>query len=94
VALTEWPDEEAESTKYWFAILPEDIAFDQLVDLAKLCWRIERDYQELKRELGLGDYEERGWRGFHHHARLCIDPEAPPIRPERRIANSTANRCF
>ena len=40
--------------------------------LAKLRWRIERDYQELKQELGLGHYEGRGWRGFHHHATLCI----------------------
>lgn len=35
-------------------------------------WRIERDYQELKQELGLGHYEGRNWRGFHHHASLCI----------------------
>jgi hypothetical protein len=52
--------------------LSEDVAFDRLVDVAKLRWRIERDYQELKQELGLGDYEGRGWRGFHHHATLCI----------------------
>jgi hypothetical protein len=52
--------------------LPDDIAFDPLVDLAKLRWRIERDYQELEQELGLGDYEGRGWRGFHHHATFCI----------------------
>jgi hypothetical protein len=70
--LIEWPDGEAEPSKYWFATLPEDIALDRLVDLAKLRWRIERDYQELKQELGLGDYEGRGWRGFHHHATLCI----------------------
>ena len=70
--LIEWPPEEAEPTKYWFATLPEDIAFERLVDVAKLRWRIERDYQELKQELGLGDYEGRGWRGFHHHATLCI----------------------
>jgi hypothetical protein len=50
----------------------EDAAFDRLVDLTKLRWRIERDYQELEQELGLGDYEGRGWRGFHHHATLCI----------------------
>ena len=36
-------------------------------------WRIERDYQELKQELGLGHYEGRNWRGFHHHASLCIE---------------------
>jgi SRSO17 transposase len=70
--LIEWPADETEPTKYWFATLPMDIAFDRLVDLAKLRWRIERDYQELKQELGLGDYEGRGWRGFHHHATLCI----------------------
>ena len=70
--LIEWPENEKEPTKYWLATLPEDIAFDRLVDLAKLRWRIERDYQELKQELGLGDYEGRGWRGFHHHATLCI----------------------
>ena len=43
-----------------------------LVDFAKLRWRIERDYQELKQEVGLGHFEGRGWRGFHHHATLCI----------------------
>ncbi len=46
--------------------------FERLVDLCKLRWRIERDYQELKQEVGLGHYEGRGWRGFHHHATLCI----------------------
>jgi SRSO17 transposase len=70
--LIEWPEGEAEPTKYWLATLPEDITFEGLVDFAKLRWRIERDYQELKQELGLGDYEGRGWRGFHHHATLCI----------------------
>ena len=70
--LIEWPEGEAEPTKYWLATLPEDIAFEGLVDVAKLRWRIERDYQELKQELGLGDYEGRGGRGFHHHATLCI----------------------
>jgi SRSO17 transposase len=70
--LIEWPKGEREPTKYWLATLPDDIPFDRLVDLAKLRWRIERDYQELKQELGLGHYEGRGWRGFHHHATLCI----------------------
>jgi SRSO17 transposase len=44
----------------------------ELVRQAKRRWRIERDYQDLKQELGLGHYEGRGWRGFHHHATLCI----------------------
>jgi SRSO17 transposase len=70
--LIEWPPEEKEPTKYWLSTLPEDLAFDRLVAPAKLRWRIERDYQELKQELGLGHYEGRSWRGFHHHATLCI----------------------
>jgi SRSO17 transposase len=70
--LMEWPAGESEPTKYWLASLAEDVAFHRLVDLAKLRWRIERDYQDLKQELGLGHYEGRGWRGFHHHASLCI----------------------
>jgi SRSO17 transposase len=70
--LVEWPEGEREPSKYWLATLLEDTPFDRLVDLAKLRWRIERDYQELKQELGLGHYEGRGWRGFHHHATLCI----------------------
>jgi SRSO17 transposase len=70
--LIEWPKGESEPTKYWLSTLAHDIAFDRLVDLAKLRWRIERDYQELKQEVGLGHFEGRGWRGFHHHATLCI----------------------
>jgi SRSO17 transposase len=70
--LIEWPDGENEPIKYWLSTLPEDVGFRQLVDIAKLRWRIERDYQELKQEVGLGHFEGRGWRGFHHHATLCI----------------------
>jgi SRSO17 transposase len=70
--LIEWPEDEDEPTKYWLSTLPAEISFRQLVDIAKMRWRIERDYQELKQEVGLGHYEGRGWRGFHHHATLCI----------------------
>lgn len=70
--LIEWPSGEPEPTKYWLSNVPEAVAIEDLVHLAKLRWRIERDYQELKDELGLDHYEGRGWRGFHHHATLCI----------------------
>jgi len=70
--LIEWPEGEPEPTQYWLSTLPEEIGFEQMVDLAQLRWRIERDYQDLKQEVGLGHYEGRGWRGFHHHATLCI----------------------
>ena len=70
--LVEWPSEELEPTKYFLSTLPADTPIKELVRLAKLRWRIERDYQELKQELGLGHFEGRSWRGFHHHATLCI----------------------
>jgi SRSO17 transposase len=70
--LIEWPSGEAEPAKYWLATLPAEMPLRELVHMAKLRWRIERDYQELKQELGLGHYEGRGWRGFHHHATLAI----------------------
>jgi SRSO17 transposase len=70
--LIEWPKSEAEPTKYWFSTLPANTCLTDLVRHAKRRWRIERDYQDLKQELGLGQYEGRGWRGFHHHATLCI----------------------
>ena len=70
--LIEWPKGEKEPIKYWLSTLSEDISFHRLVDYAKLRWRIERDYLELKQEVGLGDFEGRGWRGFHHHATMSI----------------------
>jgi SRSO17 transposase len=70
--LIEWPSQEAEPTKCWLSTLPAETELRDLVRLAKQRWIIERDYEELKQELGLGHYEGRGWRGFHHHATLCI----------------------
>ena len=92
--LIEWPEGDPEPTKYWFSNLEAAISLEKLVDAAKLRWRIERDYQELKQEIGLGHFEGRGWRGFHHHATLCIaaygflvaerssfSPSGPDLRP-------------
>ncbi len=70
--LIEWPRGEPAPIKYWLSTLPDDTPVAQLVRLAKLRWRIERDYQELKDEFGLDHFEGRGWRGFHHHGALCI----------------------
>jgi SRSO17 transposase len=70
--LMEWPAGETEPTKYWLSTLSVQTRLTALVRLAKHRWIIERDYEELKQELGLGHYEGRGWRGFHHHATLCI----------------------
>ena len=70
--LIEWPLGEPEPIKYWISTLPSATKLKALVKMAKHRWIIERDYQELKQELGLGHFEGRNWRGFHHHATLCI----------------------
>src|SRR5882762_4946328 len=86
--LIEWPEGEPEPTKYWLATVDENISFRALVDLAKMRWRIERDYQELKQEIGLGHYEGRGWPGFHHHGTLCIAAYGFLISERERIPPS------
>ena len=70
--LIEWPEGDTEPLKYRLSTLPEDLPLQRMVFEAKMRWRIERDYQDLKQDLGLGHYEGRGWRGFHHHASLSI----------------------
>jgi SRSO17 transposase len=91
--LMEWPAGESEPIKYWLSTLPVDTPLVELVHLAKHRWIIERDYQELKQELGLGHYEGRRWRGFHHHATLCIAAygflvaERNRFSPSARIGN-------
>jgi SRSO17 transposase len=70
--LIEWPQGDAEPLKYFLSTAPVEATLEQIVFVAKMRWRIERDYQELKREFGLAHYEGRGWQGFHHHATLCI----------------------
>ena len=68
----EWPAGTPDPTKYWLSTVPEDVHLVDLISLAKIRWRIERDFEELKNELGLDHYEGRSWRGFHHHGGLCI----------------------
>lgn len=70
--LIEWPEGEAEPTRYFLSTAPVAATLEHLVCVTKMRWRIERDYQELKQEFGLSHYEGRGWQGFHHHATLCI----------------------
>jgi len=91
--LVEWPPQEEEPTRFWLATLPADLGFDRLVELAKLRWRIERDYQDLKQELGLGHYEGRGWRGFHHHATLCIAAYAFLVAERAAVSPSGAHKA-
>jgi SRSO17 transposase len=84
--LIEWPKDEAEPAKYWLSTEPAGIPLLELVAKAKLRWRVERDYQELKDEIGLDHYEGRGWRGFHHHASLCIATYAFIVAERARLS--------
>lgn len=74
--LIERTDESSRPFKYYVSNLPADTSLKQLVSLAKLRWRVERDYQDLKGELGLDHFEGRTWSGFHHHAALCAAAHA------------------
>jgi SRSO17 transposase len=90
--LLEWPKTEKEPTKYWLSNLSASISIRKLVATAKLRWRIERDYEELKQELGLGHFEGRNWRGFHHHATLCIAAYGFLVA-ERCLFSPAQNSC-
>ena len=90
--LLEWPKTEKEPTKYWLSNLSASISIRKLVATAKLRWRIERDYEELKQELGLGHFEGRNWRGFHHHATLCIAAYGFLVT-ERCLFSPAQNSC-
>ena len=84
--LIEWPDGDAEPAKYWLSTEAEETDLTALVTMAKLRWRVERDYQELKDEIGLDHFEGRGWRGFHHHASLCIATYAFIVAERARLS--------
>jgi SRSO17 transposase len=89
--ICEWPEGEPSPTKFQLSSLPASTPVRELIRLMKLRWRVERDYQELKGELGLDHFEGRTWRGFHHHATLCCAAHAflalrralfPPEHPQ------------
>jgi len=84
--LIEWPEGKAEPTRYWLSTEPRGIPLVRLVRKAKLRWRIERDYQELKQEVGFGDYQGRGWLGLHHHITLCIAAYAFLLAERARLS--------
>jgi SRSO17 transposase len=70
--LIEWPEGHQKPSHYWLSTAAESATLEDLVRVVQVRWRIERDFQELKDEVGLDHYEGRGWRGFHHHGALCI----------------------
>ena len=90
--LMEWPVESAAPTHYWFSNLGEDLSLPRLVQLAKLRWRVEQNYQQLKEELGLDHYEGRGWQGWHHHVTLvCLAYAFLLLERQHRKNNFTSD---
>jgi len=83
--LIEWPEGKPEPTDFWFSTLPASTPIEELVRMAKLRWRIERDYQVLKGHLGLDHFEGRTWRGFHRHASLSIAAYAFLLAEDARL---------
>jgi SRSO17 transposase len=88
--LIEWPADMAAPTKYWFSNLPEGVWWRRLVRLAKLRWRVEQNYQQLKEELGLDHYAGRGWQGWHHHVTLVCLAYAFLLLERRRIKKTSS----
>ncbi len=88
--LMEWPPEAEAPTKYWFSNLPEEVSLRRLVRLAKLRWRVEQNYQQLKEELGLDHYEGRGWQGWHHHVTLVCLAYAFLLQERQRHKKNSA----
>jgi SRSO17 transposase len=83
--ICEWPRRQKVPSKLYLSNLPKRTPLRKMVYLAKLRWRIERDYQEMKSELGLDHFEGRGWRGFHHHV-ACVAAAHAFLALERVIS--------
>lgn len=82
--LAEWPEGAQQPTDYWLSNLPAGTPVAELVRLAKIRWRIEHDYRELKHGLGLDHFEGRSWNGWHHHVTLVTAAHA--FLTEQRLA--------
>jgi len=74
--LAEWPPEADEPTGYWLSNLPPDATIEDLVTIAKIRWRVEHDYRELKTGLGLDHFEGRSFAGWHRHVTLAALAQA------------------
>ena len=94
--LAEWPDAEDKPTRFWLSDQLDDTPIPELVRLAKIRWRIEHDYRELKHGLGLDHFEGRSWNGWHHHVTLVTAAHAflteQRLAPKADTADSASTR--
>jgi SRSO17 transposase len=74
--IAEWPPGEPEPVKYWLSNMDAGTALKSMVGLAKIRWRIEHDYRELKTGLGLDHFEGRSFTGWHRHVTLAALAQA------------------
>src|SRR6267378_4270013 len=74
--LAEWPPQAEEPTGYWLSTLPQDTPLQELARMAKIRWRVEHDYRELKTGLGLDHFEGRSFTGWHRHVTLAVLAQA------------------
>jgi SRSO17 transposase len=58
--------------KYSLSNAPADLPLSRLAFMQGQRYWIERALQQGKQDLGLGDYQVRGWRGWHHHMALVM----------------------
>lgn len=86
----QWPEAKSEPEHYWLSTLPEQTPLERLVYLAKLRWRVERDYQEQKAEVGLDHFEGRSWNGLHHHLSLCALSHGFLVQSRARLMRAQA----
>jgi len=92
--IIEWPKGAKEPAQFWLSSLPAKTLPEELVRMAKLRWRIERDCQVMKDQLGLDHFEGRTWRGFHHHATLCIAAYGFLLAEETRLFPPTSQEIL
>lgn len=89
--LVERPDGEAAPIRYWLSTMPSEISMEMRVRLAKVRWPIERDYEELRQEIGPDPFEGRRWRGFHPPAILCVAAYRFPAAERARLFPPSAS---
>ena len=59
--------------KYSLSNAAPDTTWERLAYMQTQRFWIERAFQDAKSELGMADYEVRGWKGWHHHmALVCL----------------------
>jgi SRSO17 transposase len=80
-----------QETKYYFSNAPANTPLTTLVWLTGMRWPIETCFEDGKQELGLGDYQLRGWLGWHHHMTLVILAHFFLVRIQRKMKPNVPN---